>query len=157
MSTATMKTGKWYPGVPPGLDGEDDDAYTDRLTGADGTGRSPYDHVRYRECSMGYHLTCSCRSGNTGCHCPCHTDPGPDPAAITPAVAAAAEILCRLYYLPAATGEQVMAEAGALGPDAGKNAIASRLSEVYGSETGDWFATDVKAILRDVRAKADSL
>ena len=53
--------------------------YTNRLTGADGTGRRPYDHVRFRQCSIGYHGECSQR-GNPlpECECPCH-DPH-DPA-----------------------------------------------------------------------------
>lgn len=41
-----VEHGSWYPGLPPALPGETDAQYTDRLTGADRTGRVPYDHRR---------------------------------------------------------------------------------------------------------------
>ena len=33
MNTVTIERGRWFPQQPPQLDGESDDAYTDRLTG----------------------------------------------------------------------------------------------------------------------------
>jgi hypothetical protein len=71
-NTAT-DPGKWYPKMPPMLDGETIDEYTNRLTGADGTGRRPYDHRRNRQCSIGWHEECSDPSGET-CECPCHRE-----------------------------------------------------------------------------------
>ena len=59
--------------MPPALPGEDAGQYTDRLTGADGTGRRPYDHKRNRQCSIGYHGECSDPQGET-CECPCHPE-----------------------------------------------------------------------------------
>ena len=61
---------RWFPEMPPALPGEDDDAYTNRLTGAAGT--PPYDHRRYRQCSIGLHDECSDPAGSR-CQCPCHT------------------------------------------------------------------------------------
>lgn len=69
----TIERGRWYPEMPPSLPGEDDGAYTDRLTGADGTDRRPYDHKRNRQCSIGYHDECSDPKGEV-CKCPCHTE-----------------------------------------------------------------------------------
>jgi len=69
---------RFYPEMPPMLDGETPDAYTDRLTGADGTGRMPYDHVRNRGCSLGWHEECTDRrrmAKNRRCQCPCHEMP----------------------------------------------------------------------------------
>jgi len=63
---------RYYPYMPPALPGEGDDAYTDRLTGADKTNRVPYDHRRRRECSIGYHGNCSDPKGED-CKCPCHS------------------------------------------------------------------------------------
>lgn len=80
MTTPTIERARWFPEMPPALDGESSDAYTDRLTGADRTGRVPYDHSRNRQCSIGYHDECSERGVRTGvfgdCHCPCHTEAG---------------------------------------------------------------------------------
>lgn len=80
MNTVTIERGRWFPQQPPQLDGESDDAYTDRLTGADGTGRIPYDHARNRQCSIGYHGECSERERDPRteghCQCPCHTAAG---------------------------------------------------------------------------------
>ena len=50
-----VRRAKYYPKMPPGLAGETDFAYTDRLTGDNRTGRTPYDHIRNRQCSIGYH------------------------------------------------------------------------------------------------------
>jgi hypothetical protein len=62
-----LAKGRWYPQMPPGLDHEDDDAYTNRLLGQD----NPYDHYRNRQCSIGYHNECSDPVGKE-CECPCH-------------------------------------------------------------------------------------
>jgi hypothetical protein len=67
-----VQRGLWYPNMPPRLDGEDNDAYTNRLTGADGTNRYPYTHQRNRQCSIGYHDECSDRTNSGQCECPCH-------------------------------------------------------------------------------------
>ena len=74
--TETVVKGRWYPEMPPMLDGETSAQYTDRLTGADKTDRRPYDHRRYRQCSIGWHDECSANgTDDTGCECPHHTDP----------------------------------------------------------------------------------
>lgn len=70
--TVTVERGRWYPNMPPRLPGEGRDAYTDRLTGADGTGRVPYDHQRNRQCSIGWHEECSDRDHSGQCQCPHH-------------------------------------------------------------------------------------
>jgi hypothetical protein len=75
MSATETETGRHFPGMPPELPGEASDAYTDRLTGADQSGRIPYDHPRNRQCSIGYHGECSDPAGKT-CKCPCHTAEG---------------------------------------------------------------------------------
>lgn len=66
--------GRYYPDMPPRLPDEDDFAYTDRLTGADQADRRPYDHRRFRQCSIGYHEECSDKTGTEGCECPCHQE-----------------------------------------------------------------------------------
>lgn len=66
-----VATDRYYPEMPPGLPDETSTQYTDRLTGADGTGRSPYDHRRFRQCSIGFHDECSDPAGEQ-CECPCH-------------------------------------------------------------------------------------
>ena len=63
---------KHYPNMPPVLPGETLEMYTDRLTGADQTDRVPYDHVRNRQCSIGFHDQCTDPQGER-CKCPCHT------------------------------------------------------------------------------------
>lgn len=70
---------EWYPEMPPKLPGETDGDYTDRLTGADRTGRVPYDHKRFRQCSIGWHGECSDPDGEE-CECPCHRQPGTEDA-----------------------------------------------------------------------------
>jgi hypothetical protein len=67
----TIVKGRWYPDMPPALDGEDDDRYTNRLVGVYGPDRVPYDHPRNRQCSIGYHTECSDPCGGE-CECPCH-------------------------------------------------------------------------------------
>ncbi|MFB6726750.1 hypothetical protein ACFCV3_41655 [Kribbella sp. NPDC056345] len=72
--------GSWYPEMPPALPGETDDEYTNRLTGADGTDRRPYDHHRGKQCSIGVHEQCSDQTGDW-CGCPCHREsPAPNQA-----------------------------------------------------------------------------
>lgn len=66
-----MRKARYYPKMPPALPDETDDMYTDRLTGADGTSRRPYDHHRNRQCSLGYHRECTDPDGER-CKCPCH-------------------------------------------------------------------------------------
>lgn len=73
MTSETIQVGRYYPDMPPALDGEGPTEYTDRLTGADQTGRRPYDHGRFRQCSLGWHDQCSDPGGDE-CECPCHTD-----------------------------------------------------------------------------------
>lgn len=69
--TATTEIGRWYPNLPPQLQDESIAEYTDRLTGADGTDRVPFDHPRNRQCSIGWHGECSDPAGEE-CKCPCH-------------------------------------------------------------------------------------
>lgn len=59
------------PPVPPRLDCETLEQYTDWLTGARKTGRRPYKEHRFRNCSLGYHEDCSDPEGKE-CQCPCH-------------------------------------------------------------------------------------
>lgn len=70
-----VATDRYYPEMPPALPGETNIQYTDRLSGADGTGRSPYDHRRFRQCSIGFHDECSDPTGEQ-CECPCHDGGG---------------------------------------------------------------------------------
>lgn len=63
--------GRWYPKMPPTLDGEDAARYTNRLTGVYGADQVPYDHQRNRQCSIGWHNQCSDPNGYD-CECPCH-------------------------------------------------------------------------------------
>lgn len=86
--STTTERARHFPGLPPRLPGESDDAYTDRLTGADGTNCVPYDHHRNRQCSIGWHSECGDRGlglvsswsvlNETArrCKCPCHTEAG---------------------------------------------------------------------------------
>lgn len=73
-----LRRGTHYPKMPPMLagEGETTDDYADRLTGADGTGRVPYNHVRNRQCALGWHRECSERqivsAKDRRCQCPCH-------------------------------------------------------------------------------------
>lgn len=61
----------FFPDMPPMLEGESPTEYTNRLTGADHTGRVPYAERRNRQCSIGYHDECSDPLGEV-CKCPCH-------------------------------------------------------------------------------------
>ena len=152
--TATVEQDRWYPSPPPSLDAEDDDAYTDRLTGADRTGRSPYDHYRNRQCSIGYHSECSDPAGGT-CKCPCHrsgTMTEEQMAALSPATKAAAAKLAELYDLPDPDAHYVMAVAGpqferpGIPPETPRGCIALALAAAYESRVGDGFLTDVVGI-----------
>ena len=149
-------TGRWYPVPPPALEGETDYSYTDRITGADGTGRKPYDHVRFRECSMGYHLTCSEAGGQCDmpsgrhCECPCHTDTISEGMLV---FTAAAAVLSELYYLPDASAQRVMAVAStAYNTSANEETVRLELEKTYQSEITDWFVTDVLGILKSFPA-----
>lgn len=68
--------GRHYPNMPPLLDNESSDHYSDRLIGCYGDDQMPYDHVRNRQCSIGWHNECSERgipdSEHRRCQCPCH-------------------------------------------------------------------------------------
>jgi hypothetical protein len=75
MGEPLVAKGRYYPEMPPALPGETDAMYSDRLTGADRTGRRPYDHVRFRQCSLGWHGECSDPFG-VECECPCHQTTG---------------------------------------------------------------------------------
>jgi hypothetical protein len=77
--------GRWYPKMPPMLDGETPGKYTDRLTGADKMDRRPFDHERNRQCSIGYHEECSDPDG-LDCQCPCHYTEAPKPRHDDPAI-----------------------------------------------------------------------
>lgn len=72
-----IERGRWYPDMPDMLPGENSDQYTNRLTGCYGQALIPYDHRRYRECSIGFHGTCSQRATpaeSRTCQCPCHAE-----------------------------------------------------------------------------------
>lgn len=74
----SIERGRWFPEMPPSLPGETADDYTNRLTGADHLDMRPYDHIRNRQCSIGYHDECSERSTpfeRRKCQCPCHPKP----------------------------------------------------------------------------------
>lgn len=147
----------WYPDPCPAMTDEDDDAYTKRLTGYTSRrpgGQYPYDHRRYRECSLGYHLTGSCRRGESDCECPCHKSSSAidigSLATDARNVEDAADILADLYYLPRLTAWQVMrdaAEAIRLGFATDLDGLRRTLSRRYQSPIGPWFAQDVVSIL----------
>ncbi len=147
----TVQRGRWYPSPAPALDGEED-GYTDRLTGADGTNRQPYDHPRNRQCSIGWHMECSDPAGKS-CKCPCHEDrkyPVGVRAETGPELDAAAAKIAELYGLPARSGVRVMlATRAALdyattadgSPDA-HEALRDLIKAAYGSELTDGFLID---------------
>ncbi len=138
-SPGTVEQRRWYPSPAPALEGETDDGYADRLTGAYRPAVVPYDHLRNRQCSIGWHLECSERvrlsptaaaspaawiaaqrdeqaaRGTGTCQCPCHADVAallelPDP--LPPALNLAAARLSKLYSLPPVTGLRVTLIAG---------------------------------------------
>lgn len=75
-----VEVARHYPEMPPFLGDETLAQYTDRLTGADGADRRPYDHDRLRQCSIGWHEECTQEPGMrwegpyVGCECPCHEE-----------------------------------------------------------------------------------
>lgn len=68
----SVALGQWYPDMPPMLTDETTEEYTDRLTGADKTGRVPYGHRRNRQCALSWHDECSDPDG-LRCKCSHHT------------------------------------------------------------------------------------
>lgn len=151
----TVQQARWYPDVPPGLPGETPEEYTDRLTGTDGTGRSPYDHRRHRQCALGYHLSCSANGGRGGdCGCPHHDEPlfgGP--------MSSGANLLAGLYHLPDGTADNVMriaanASAGAPDPRMAHAAVATAISSAYDSPVSEYFVIDVLSLLQAAGAPA---
>lgn len=74
-----IRPGTWYPQRPPWLDDDEPDTWTNRTLGIC-MDRKPYDHERYRQCSIGWHSECSDRQhraatgGGDGCECPCHAE-----------------------------------------------------------------------------------
>ncbi|MEU4576060.1 hypothetical protein [Nonomuraea sp. NPDC023979] len=147
-SELTSVRGRHYPAPPPGLDGETDAGYTNRLLSTDG----PYNHHRFRECALGFHRTCSCNGNkNGGCGCPHHSEPllaGP--------MHAGAATLAELWYLPDATADRVMRIAAPLVEAGSEGAVAwvrEQVSAAYQSDIGDSLATDVVSILLDVRSR----
>ena len=152
MTTTTTEQAHWYPSPAPALDGEDAGTYTDRLTGADGTGRRPYDHPRFRQCSIGYHSECSSPRGGGGCECPCHADKVPPDVKHLPAsLLDGAQRLAGLYDLPEVTGLRVMAMASHAaegGEDASRPVLAASLETAYGCKQSDGFITDAVNVYR---------
>lgn len=143
----------WYPDPPPRIVGEDINAYTDRLTGADKSGQRPYDHDRYRNCSVGYHPSCSAlRDDDGGCGCPCHADQDPMEHMVDLALTSAAETFAGLYFLPTITAWRVMfsaAHAIRSGTVTDHDGLRVMLSKLYRSPIGPWFATDVDTVLAE--------
>ena len=164
-----VERGAHYPDVPPTLPGESAGEYTDRLTGADGTDRCPYDHARNRQCSIGYHNECSERHKmivSGGCECPCHIDRDEGPQAGVTMTDAAA-ILGRLYFLPAHTAKIVIGAVrgavleqsimGAAPDDSDEpddlmpfEGVKDRIEAIrpHYSRPGDWFTVDVLKIAK---------
>ena len=68
-----VRKGVWYPSMPPILRDESLELYTNRLIGAYGPKRVPYNHKRNRQCSIGFHDECSDSEG-LRCQCPCHRE-----------------------------------------------------------------------------------
>jgi hypothetical protein len=143
----TAGRGRWYPDVPPALDGEDDAAYTNRLLGSDKTDRVPYDHPRNRQCSIGYHGECTDPGGEV-CKCPCHTDVLPGVVVDLHPLAVAADALAGLYFLPDPTGLRVMMIATQAGREATPEDLRAAIGEAYGSQISEWFVADVISILK---------
>lgn len=147
----------WYPDPCPAVEGsESDNMFANRLCGI-GAPR-PYDHRRYRGCSLGYHLTCSAnRSGEEGCECPHHIDHVLDGAANDggiSGVAPAAERLAGLYYLPIFTAHQsILAAIAASWPGHPSDPVEVRakLCEVHQSPIGPWYTADILSILADCK------
>lgn len=161
---AEVVKGKWYPAPVPSLPEESDVDYTNRMLGLAGK-ESPYDHIRYRECSLGYHRSCTQRAvlglrnaftdnklSYTGkCQCPCHFD---DYSLVAEeSLREAVQILSECYDLPNRTGWHIMHTVDLMtgtttpaGP-VRVYSVAARLREEYGSEITHFFAVDVVQIL----------
>jgi hypothetical protein len=144
--------GRWYPDVVPGVPGESDDDYTERLLTRPPQGLSPYDHPRKRQCSIGYHLECSGYEQGR-CECPCHHADRDAVEMLPPAVETAARVLCGLYHLPLGTGRRIMHAAMETRVSVCREdpvpQVRRLVDEMYGSKTGEWFAIDVVNVLRD--------
>jgi hypothetical protein len=139
---------RWYPSPAPGLDGENADAYTSRLTGALGAELCPYDHARYRQCSIGYHTECSDPEGER-CKCPHHEDAAP--GVLSASLHSGALRLAALYDLPEASGLRVMAltsDAAGGGAEPSREDVAGKLCTAYCCEQDTHFVTDVLSIYR---------
>lgn len=141
-----IEVARWYPAPPPALPGENDDQYTDRLTGADKTGRVPYDHTRNRQCSIGYHMECSrWRTGETRCQGPCHSDTAVPADAVAGLDDEAVQRMRELYSLPQRSARRVIY----LGQQALDNhvntldAFRQHIGAAYNSEISEGFAIDV--------------
>lgn len=152
-ATATSRD-RWYPCPPPRLDGENDDSYAGRLTGADGTGREPYDHERSPGCSAGRHSECPDPAG-TACRCPHHHDTmtGQEAGQLRPETRKAGEHFAGLYDLPPVTGYRVMAitavRAGSGLPDPAVHAaIGGDLASTYQSRAESAFLEDALDVWR---------
>lgn len=143
--TTTVTKGRWYPAPPPALDGESDEAYTDRLTGADGTNRSPYDHPRNRQCSIGWHTECT-DPQSARCKCPCHYDGYTLKDA--EGWEAQAEALANCYDLPLQSAFAVILAVVAAGIPRDAESVCKALTTRYQSEISDGFVTDVVNILK---------
>lgn len=157
---ADVVKGKWYPAPAPGFDEESDDTYTTRMLDKE---RNPYDHQRFRQCSIGYHRECSERSVSglanaftdnkfsyTGeCECPCHTDYSP--FVNDELLGDAAETLAELYDLPTPSAWHVLHVADIHAADFVErttvDTLATAIGREYGSEVGSGFAIDVAHIL----------
>jgi hypothetical protein len=141
--SAVTTAGRWYPELPPRLDGEDTAAYAARLTSAPG----PFDHVRNPDCAAGRHD--GCRPGQP-CRCPHHADRAPDivPTA-RPALTAGARELAARCGLPEVTGLHLMAltrEVACGGRRPPRDTLRTRISAAYGSPVSANFTDTVADI-----------
>lgn len=145
---------KWYPDPCPRFDNETDDAFTNRLSRHGST--NPYNHKRFRECSLGYHLTCSCNHGrNSGCECPHHNEKEYESTADI-SIELAASTLADLYYLPITTAQQViLASIDSIVKSANEHQLRVALCEEFQSPIGPWFVTDILTILKEYLDKGE--
>lgn len=127
----------YSPPLPPAHAGENDDAYTDRLTGADRKNQRPYAEHRNRQCSIGYHGECTDPEGER-CKCPCHRFEALREAALALPVDAAL----------AAARQQAASKAAASEREVERDAVREALAIVQARE---------RALIEAVRAEADAL